>query len=261
MRIVILGSGSRGNATLVEAGGARVLIDAGLSPRELGRRAEQALGEPLGALDGIVLTHAHSDHIGHARACADAFEAPVYLTAATERSAALPTLPRTRSFGPRAPFRIGALTVRPLPVPHDAPQVALVFACDGATAALVTDLGWVHRELLAHLRGVSTLLIEANHDPALLASGPYPPEIQRRIRSGAGHLSNAQTAEALEALSPGLDEVVLMHLSEKNNEPALAREAASRALSKSSARIRLASQDEPLVMEATEPRGQLALAL
>jgi len=261
MRVTILASGSRGNSTLVEGGGARLLIDAGLPPSELERRAMSALGEPLGKLDGIVLTHAHGDHVGHAGPCATAFEAPVYLTEATRRSAQLGSLPMSRVFGPRAPFAIGGLEVRPHPVPHDAPQVALVFAAGEARAALVTDLGWVHRELIEHLRGVGTLFIEANHEPTLLASGPYPPEIQKRIASGAGHLSNAQMAGALTALAPGLENVILMHLSQANNEPHLARRAAERALVRHQVEIRIAAQDETLSVEVGPPRGQLSLGI
>jgi phosphoribosyl 1,2-cyclic phosphodiesterase len=261
MRITILASGSRGNSTLVEARGARVLVDAGIAPKEIEKRALAARGEPLGALDAIVLTHAHSDHVGHARACATAFDVPVFLTEATKRSANLDALVRTRVFGPRAPFAIKGLEVRPHPVPHDAPQVALVFVAGAARAGLVTDLGWVHKDLIAHLRGVSTLFIEANHDAALLAIGPYPPEIQRRIRSGAGHLSNAQTAAALASLAPGLEEVVLMHLSQANNEPHLALCAAEQALGRHRVRIRVAAQDETLTTTVGHPRGQLSLGI
>jgi phosphoribosyl 1,2-cyclic phosphodiesterase len=262
MRVTILGSGSRGNSTLVEGGGARLLVDAGLSPKEVERRAEKALGEPLGRIDALVLTHAHGDHVGHARPSAAHFDAPVFMTEATRRNADLGSLPHTRVFGPRAHFSIGALEVRPHPVPHDAPQVALVFAAEERRAALVTDLGWVHRELLEHLRGVGTLFIEANHEPALLATGPYPPEIQKRIASGAGHLSNHQMAEALEALAPGLERVVLMHLSQANNEPHLARRAAERALSREpGVQVQVAHQDEALQVDVGPPRGQLSLGI
>ncbi len=141
--------------------------------------------------------------------------------------------------------------------------MALVFAVNDRRAALVTDLGWVHRELVDHLRGVGTLFIEANHEAALLASGPYPPEIRKRIASGAGHLSNGQMAEALEALAPGLERVVLMHLSQANNEPHLARRAAERALSRQAGRVDVlvAHQDETLSVEVGPPRGQLSLTI
>ncbi len=240
----------------------RVLVDAGLSPKEIERRAEGAHDAPLGRIDALVLTHAHGDHVGHARACAMHFDAPVYLTEATRRSAELGSLPQSRVIGPRAPFRVGGLEIRPHPVPHDAPQVALVFAAEAKRAALVTDLGWVHRDLLDHLRGVGTLFIEANHEPTLLRAGPYPPEIQKRIASGAGHLSNAQMAGALEALAPGLERVVLMHLSQANNEPHLARRAAERALSRHRhVEISVAHQDETLAVEVGLPRGQLSLGI
>jgi phosphoribosyl 1,2-cyclic phosphodiesterase len=263
MRITVLASGSRGNATLIEAGGTTVLVDAGLAPKELRARAEAARGRPLERIDALVLTHAHGDHVAHAKAIGDAFDAPTWLTEATRRAHGVTTGAHTRVFGPRAPFRVGAIELSPHPVPHDAPQVALVFAHGEARAALVTDLGFVRADLLAHLRGVGTLLIEANHCPNLLQWGPYPQEIKRRIASGAGHLSNAQTAEALEALAGQLDTVVLMHLSSANNEPHLAREAADRALARSRGRTRssVAAQDTTLEIEARGPRGQLALGL
>ncbi|MBW2462876.1 MAG: MBL fold metallo-hydrolase [Deltaproteobacteria bacterium] len=249
IRITILGSGSRGNAALVEAGPTRVLVDAGLSVRQIRLRAEAARGEPLDRVDAVVLTHGHGDHVGHARTIAKAWDAPVYLTEATRRNPHLSALRGVRLFGSDTQFTIGELCIDPHPIPHDAPQVALVFAREGARAALVTDLGEVQASLIDHLRDVPTLLIEANHDPALLAAGPYPAPLQDRILSGVGHLSNAQTAAALGKLDWGLREVVLMHISETNNQGALAQAAAEEALAGHEATVRLAHQVEPLTVD------------
>ncbi len=263
MRITVLGSGSRGNSSLVEAGGTRLLVDAGLPPSEVRRRAAAAGLEPVETLDAILVTHAHGDHVGHLHSCAEAFGARTFATAATRRSGLVADVPSISVFGARTPFRVGAIEVRPLPVPHDAPQVALVLERGGARAGLVTDLGVVRRDLLDHLDGCATLLFEFNHDPMLLGCGPYPETVRRRVASGAGHLSNAQAASAIEALRHGLRELVLMHVSEANNEPHLALRAAEQALGRyrSRVRVRVAASVEPTVVDVAESPSQLALPL
>ena len=260
VRITVLGSGSTGNATLVEAGGTRVLVDAGLRPRVVKRRARIAAGVSLDRLDGIVVTHAHCDHAAHAGACGQVFDAPVYVSEATRRGIRFRHEPRVRIFGARASFRIGELEVHPLPVPHDAPNVALVLAHDGARAGMVTDVGCVTWQLVDHFRGCNAVFVESNYDPHLLAHGPYPEEIQRRVRGDTGHLSNAQTAELLRTLDGGTETVVLMHLSERNNLPEIARDVAADALSR--VRVRPVIAD-PIVPRAFDvrARGQLSLPL
>ncbi len=260
MRITVLGSGSSGNATLVEAGSTRILVDAGLTARAVRTRARAALGIALERVDGIVVTHAHRDHAGHAGSCAQAFDAPVYLSEATRRGVRFQREPRTRIFGVHAPFHVGEVVVEPLPVPHDAPQVAIVLCHAGARAAIATDVGTVQSDLVDHLRGCGTVLLESNYDPHMLAIGPYPPSIRRRITCGTGHLSNAQTAELLRALGPETERVVLMHLSAKNNRPELAREHAEDALSGRGVELSVADATVPTTA-TVRPRGQLALPL
>lgn len=269
MRITVLGSGSRGNATLVETATTRVLVDAGLSVRQVRLRAAAAGCAPLDEVHAVVLTHGHGDHVSQARSYAKEWDAPVFLTEATRRNPHLKALQGPRVFGASAPFAIGDLSLSPHPIPHDAPQVALIFEAAGRRAALVTDLGEVPPSLLAHLRGVPTLLLEANYDPTMLAAGPYPPALQDRIASGVGHLSNGQCAEALRVLAPSLREVVLMHVSQKNNDDASARGAAAEALAGTGAVLRVARQGEPLTVEVDTAKavadargnaqGQLAL--
>jgi len=263
VRITVLASGSGGNVTLVETGTTRILVDAGLNARELGVRLasiEPAAASPLERaaprkIDAIVLTHAHGDHIAHAGAYAQRFDAPVYLTEATARSLRMPSGVRTRVFGAKSAFDIGDLELRPLPVPHDAPQIALVFAHDGQAVGLVTDLGAVPDSLADHLRGCGTVLMESNHDRAMLAAGPYPDFLKRRIASGVGHLENRQCAELLRALSPATRHVVLMHLSKTNNSAALAREIAEDAVRGRSVLVHVAEQDTPVrvPIEAAPP--------
>lgn len=270
MRVTVLASGSGGNAAVVQAGGARILVDAGVGPRVVERRMRRVFGRPLD-LDAIVITHAHGDHAGKVRPCARHFEAPVFLTEATRRRLDLDGV-RTRPFRPDAPFAIGPVTVAPMPVPHDAPQVALVFEHRGrrtARAGLVTDLGHVPRGLARHLTGCELLLLESNHDPAMLEAGPYPAFLKRRIASPVGHLSNPQAARLLAQLGPRTREVVLMHVSQKCNAPPRALACARAALRGRRVKLRVAHQDRPLDLRVRGRRGtrggvhegQLALPL
>lgn len=267
VRVTILASGSGGNATLVQAGGARVLIDAGIGPLVVEQRMQRALGEVV-APDAIVVTHPHGDHCGKAESCARHFDAPVYLSEATRRRLAMASV-KTRVFGASTPFDVGAIRVRPMPVPHDAPQVALVFEHRFARAALVTDLGHVPRTLARHLEGCQLVLLESNHDPAMLAAGPYPAFLKKRIASPTGHLSNAQAAHLIARLGRETREIVLMHLSERCNSPMLALGSARAALAGRKVRVRTAHQDQPLDLrvrwsEAVKRRvhdAQLALPL
>ena len=260
VRITILGSGSKGNATLFDAGATRVLVDAGLRARELRTRSARALGAPLDRLDGIVITHSHCDHVSHVRAVARAFGAPVFLTSGT-RAAVFPDLAppadlELREYSAESSFRVGGIAIQAIDVPHDVPQVALVLRHGHACTGLVTDLGHVPARLPALLGECSTLLVEANHCPDLLANGPYPRSVRARIAGRRGHLANEQTAELLAALPRNvLQRVVLMHLSAENNDAARARAAAEAALGArrlASGRVRLmvASQHEPLVLES-----------
>jgi phosphoribosyl 1,2-cyclic phosphodiesterase len=268
VRVTILASGSGGNATLVQAGGTRILVDAGVGPEVVRSRMQAVLGRPV-AVDAIVTTHAHGDHVGKLLPCAKSFGARVYLTAATQRRLGPLAGVTTVTYSPSTPFDVGAIRVEPMPVPHDAPQVALVFAHRCARAALVTDLGHVPARLADHLQGCQLVMIESNHDLAMLEAGPYPTFLKRRVASRQGHLSNEQAAELIARLGPDADEVVLMHLSRKNNLPRLALARARAALAGRGVRLRVADQDAPLDLQVrwTTPvrrlvhEAQLALPL
>ncbi|MGE0784459.1 MAG: MBL fold metallo-hydrolase [Sandaracinaceae bacterium] len=251
MRVTILGSGSCGNATLVEGRSARVLIDAGVAPELLEERMRFALGEVVRP-DAIILTHPHGDHACRAAACARRFEAPVYLSEACERRLTLDGAKR-RVFGRSAPFDVGGLRVEPVPIPHDAPNVALVLDDGGVRAATLTDLGHIPAGLANALAGCRLVMLESNYDPNMLAKGPYPLSLRTRIASRTGHLSNQQAAQLLARLGAHTREVVLMHLSERCNTPMLALDAARRALASRSVRVEVkvsaASPDVPIVIE------------
>lgn len=219
MRVTVLGSGSGGNATLFRSARASVLVDCGLGPRAL-ELALAAAGEP--PPDAIVVTHAHGDHFGHAGRVGRARDVPVYLSAPTSRAVRLPGVVQEFRFEMRDPFAIGDLVLSPLPVPHDAAQVAFKVEDDEAAVGIATDLGEPTGALVDLFSTCDVVLVESNYDPGLLARGPYPEHLRRRIASARGHLSNAQTAAFVGALPTRVHTVVLLHLSEQNNDPALA---------------------------------------
>ena len=226
MRVVVLASGSEGSACLVAAGGARLLIDAGIAARTLERKLA-ALGIPR--LDGVLVTHAHADHIGHAARIAARQRVPIFATEATRRASGLD--PDTvSSISSREPFELRGLLISPCPIPHDQAQIAVKVQRGGRSVAVVTDLGEPTGVLVDHLAGVELLLIEANHDPDMLANGPYPPSLKRRVGSARGHLSNAQCAEIVRRTTAST--VVLMHLSRANNRADLARAVVADAIPK-----------------------------
>jgi phosphoribosyl 1,2-cyclic phosphodiesterase len=260
MRVTIVASGSGGNATLFASRGTRVLVDAGVGPRTLQQSFAGAASGPLDWLpDAIVITHAHSDHVGAAARYNKKHKIPIYATEATARAVHLGDPERVRLFSAREPFAIGALTLSPRPLPHDAEQVALVVSDGARSAALATDLGEVPPGLLEHVAGCDVLLLESNHDPDMLADGPYPQHLKRRIRSSRGHLSNAQAHGLLSALPDGTHTVALMHLSETNNRSDLALEVARDALSGKRTRLLVAPPRGPLVIDvAAAPPEPLA---
>lgn len=240
MQVTVLASGSRGNVTLVEAGGRAILLDAGIDPTAVRRQMQRAgvSAKP----DALVLTHAHSDHTRYAAELAVAFGLTVYATEATRRRLPIRSIPKLRAFGAREPFAVGDVTVTPLPLPHDAPQVSLKLSHQGRAVAIATDLGEVPPALPEHLRGCDVVLLESNHDLGMLWRGPYPYNLKRRIASAHGHLSNGQAHDLLRALDRAVRAVVLMHLSEANNRPELARDLAADALSEHPAQLLVSSQ-------------------
>lgn len=219
VRLVVLGSSSSGNATLVEAEGSSVLIDAGFSCRELTRRIS-SLGESVEDLAAIVLTHEHSDHISGARVLARRHDLPVYGTRGTlmaARHALEGTDKRTQPLN--RPFHEAGFDITYLPVPHDAAEPAAVRIDVADRAILVaTDLGHFPWSLLETAHDVHGLVLESNHDERMLREGPYPVHLKARIRGPLGHLSNAESAVALRALiGPRTQGVLLGHLSQRNN--------------------------------------------
>jgi len=235
LRFKSLGSGSTGNATLVEATGLRprrLLVDCGLGIRQLSVRLAQA-GLAEGDIDAIFITHEHSDHIGCARQFARRHRIPVWMSRGTQEGIGLPDfdgLLNTARDGEA--IDLGELQLMPFTVPHDAREPLQLTCTDGASKlGLLTDLGHATAHLLAHLAHCDALLLECNHDSELLAQSVYPPFLKRRVGGMYGHLSNAAAGEIARSVAHGgLRQLVAAHLSQQNNRPELARQAMLEAL-------------------------------
>lgn len=233
MKIWILGSGSRGNAILLESGGSRVLVDAGFPPAGLEARLA-LIGVPPGSIEAVLVTHEHSDHARGACAAVERWGWPVHASKGTV--AACPVL---RQFAPRlfsagATLTLGGLTVQTIVIPHDAVEpVALVITehATGARAGIAYDLGHVSQAVRNAFVDLDIMILESNHDEAMLRGGPYPASVRRRIAGGEGHLSNRAAADMARGASHRhLGQVVLAHVSEVCNRPLIAVRSMSDAL-------------------------------
>jgi phosphoribosyl 1,2-cyclic phosphodiesterase len=270
MRVTVLGSGSAGNATLVEAGDIRILIDAGFSGRDLERRLSAVDVDPA-SVSAIVITHDHGDHTRGMGVLARRFRLPLYLTPRTRAacSALLNGTEDVRAYGSTAPFTLGTLQVKPFLTVHDAADPVAVTVLDvdtGAKLGIATDLGRPTAAVRAELADCNMLVLEANHDDALLWSGPYPWSVKQRIASSHGHLSNRAAGElARELFHRGLGTIVLAHLSEHCNHADIARAAVQKSLARVRYRgtLTVAPQEEPLEPIDVRPwqPEQMALAL
>ena len=260
MRVTILGSGSEGNSLLLESGTTRVLVDAGLSYRKLVKRFEAIERTPPVDVSALIITHVHADHATHAATYAARLGCPIRATAATMGSLRVQPSCQTDTFPVGRSFRVGDISIRARKVPHDAHQVALRFEAPSGSAAVVTDLGHVPSGLAEFIDGCDTLMLESNHDADMLRGGPYPHSLKQRVGGPLGHLSNVQASDLLASLSYVPDNVVLMHLSETNNTPALARCSAEAALGHNGTRLFVAQQRMPTTLGSSDDR-QLQLGL
>lgn len=235
LRFKSLGSGSTGNATVVEAMGLmpmHVLIDCGLGIRQLLLRLGEAGLQPED-ISAVFITHEHGDHIGCARSLALRYRIPVWMSRGTHAAIGAPDfdgLLHTARDG-RA-VDLGGLQLTPFTVPHDAREPMQLSCTDGsAKLGILTDLGHATAHVLAHLQGCDAMLLECNHDTDLLEQSVYPPFLKRRVGGDYGHLSNAAAADIASAvMHSDLKHMVAAHLSQKNNRPALARAAMAMAL-------------------------------
>jgi phosphoribosyl 1,2-cyclic phosphodiesterase len=251
MKISLLASGSKGNALLVVSGSSRLLIDAGLSTRELCRRLD-AVGVAPGDLTGIVVTHEHIDHVRGLGLLSRRFNLPVYLHHAVATTIADSCRPaQIHEFDGGQELAIGDFAVRPFPVTHDAAAtVGFTVTSTCGKLGVATDLGVATRLVAEELRACRALVLESNHDEELLREGPYPWPVKQRIKSSHGHLSNRDSAQLLETLCwDELATVCLAHLSEANNHPELAVGAAREVLDRQTCcqpSLLLGRQDRPV---------------
>src|ERR1044072_2545204 len=234
----MLGSGSAGNSALVATDHCKILVDGGLSARQVVLRLEQCSVTPE-QLDGVVLTHEHADHICGLEVLCHKFHLPIYcnrLTAEALRASGFSERCRNwRVFATGAEFSICDMTVQTFPVPHDAVDpIGFVFHAGSASLGFITDLGYVTKLITERLREVQTLVVETNHDEKLLQNDTHRPwPVKQRIQSRHGHLSNTAAAGVIEQLLPGrIERVVLGHLSRECNTPALASGAVQALLEK-----------------------------
>lgn len=244
MRFASLGSGSRGNALIVESGATRILVDCGFGPRELTTRLAR-LGLQPQAVDAIIVTHEHSDHVSGVRACAARFGFQVHLSHGTRVAAGISDRIDCRVFDSHDAFALGDLEIRPFPVPHDAREPTQFVVSDGRfRLGVLTDAGSVTPHMVAMLDGCDALVLECNHDAGMLANSDYPKSLRQRIAGRLGHLDNAAAADLLARIDRScLQHVVAAHLSEQNNTPELAVAALAGAMDCSPDWIGIAGQD------------------
>jgi phosphoribosyl 1,2-cyclic phosphodiesterase len=250
VRFASLGSGSEGNALLVEvqsgATTTRVLLDCGFSAKEVERRLGR-LGSGVEGLDAILITHEHSDHIGSALTLARKWSIPLYMSWGTARAVGADEaeVDLRVLWGDEA-VAIGDLSVLPYTVPHDAREPLQYVMSDGASRlGVLTDVGTSTPHISAVLSGCDALVLECNHDLRMLAASRYPQSLKARIGGNHGHLNNEAAAEILASLDRSrLRHLVAAHLSQQNNSPELARAAMAGVLGTAATEVVVASQDD-----------------
>ncbi len=248
MRFAYLGSGSKGNAALIAQDDTLVMLDCGLTLPEVERRM-QAFGTAAAALTAIVVTHEHADHMSGVSKLAQEYALPVWMTRGTHAVWHGRKPADVRLINSHAPFRIGALTLTPYPVPHDAREPCqYVFSnASGLRLGVLSDAGRVTPHMQQTLSGCNALLLEFNHDLQMLTEGPYTARLKKRVGGPYGHLSNEQAAALLASLDrSALQRLVIAHISQINNTPALARAAAVRGLGHDPDWLEVAHQDQGL---------------
>ncbi|HTC49174.1 MAG TPA: MBL fold metallo-hydrolase [Candidatus Aquilonibacter sp.] len=238
--VSMLASGSRGNCAWIASSRTRILVDAGISCREIFKRL-RSLGEDPQSLSAILITHEHSDHVYGLATLAKKLRIPVFMTGATHavwaraqrnENGERPQIERLERFQSGHRFQIGDIEVKPFTIPHDAiDPVGFTFRVEGTKVSVATDLGYLPANVRDHLRGSDILIVESNHDVEMLRGGSYPWSVKQRVASNVGHLSNVKLADFLAGdYDNNAAFVVLAHLSEQNNHPEIARREAERAL-------------------------------
>ena len=232
MQFASLGSGSKGNATLVRQGETLLMIDCGFSLRETTRRMNR-LGLSPQQLQAVLVTHEHSDHCAGVSRLSAKHQVPVYLTHGTASSGRCDGSFELRSFNCDEEFTVGDINVRTVAVPHDAAEPCQFrLTADGRSLGILTDLGCITPHVVDSYQDCHSLLLEFNHDVDMLMAGAYPPQLKRRVGGDWGHLNNEQAADLLRQLNctEQLSNLVVAHISEKNNSRACAERALASVL-------------------------------
>ncbi len=243
MKFASLGSGSKGNGTLISHGGRLVLVDCGFTLKQTELRL-QRLGVSGDQLDAILVTHEHSDHIGGVGSLARKYSVPVFATPGTVRSGKLGSVNLNLINGYQA-FELHDMLITPVAVPHDAMEPAqFIIESHQKRLGLLTDLGSISPHVETCYQSCDALLLEANHDPLMLASGSYPPSLKQRVGGAWGHLSNQQASQLLSRIDCSkLQHLVVAHISLQNNSIDLARAAIDDCV-RSVKRVIYACQDQ-----------------
>ena len=232
MQFASLGSGSKGNATLVESGKTCILIDCGFSTKEIEKRIQQH-GRQVGDIHSILVTHEHADHIGGVARLSRKYRIPVMMTSGTWNQCRLKhDITDLHLISSHETFHLDDLEINPFPVPHDAREpVQFVFSDGQFRLGLLTDTGSITPHIQDMLTRVDALILEGNYDHKMLMNGEYPAQLKQRVSGRTGHLSNEQAADLLDSLDcSGLQHIVAAHMSEKNNHPSLVSASFSAAL-------------------------------
>lgn len=249
MEVIVLASGSKGNAVFVELDGVRLLVDAGISATRIKKGLAQN-GIDMATVDGILITHEHSDHILGLPTLAKWYHLPIFANIATLNAISNATDSMRENFSPiEDSFKLNGITVNSFSVPHDAINPVGYQLSGSETVAVATDIGFVTQGVQSGIEGADILVLEANHDRKVLQNGSYPWCLKKRILSNRGHLANLDTGWALARMKKQPREVILAHLSAENNRPALARQTVNKILSSQgiALNITVASQTECIV--------------
>ena len=252
LHIHILASGSKGNAAVVEGPQGSLLVDCGLSRRELLRRADE-LGVDVSRIAAVLVTHEHSDHVKGLTVWCNRFDGELYSTAGTAGARPYLTSPPFTLVTPGDAFEVAGIRVVTFPTSHDvADPMGFRFECGDDALGYCTDTGLLPEPALAALAGCRILALESNHDAHMLRTGPYPAYLKARVAGERGHLSNDQAAEALRQLVGDQTEtVVAMHLSQENNRPSVCVRTLAAALG--------AEQANETFTEARTPDGRVSI--
>jgi len=245
MRFASLGSGSAGNATLIQSEETTIMLDCGFSCKETVKRLQRLDVSPED-IDAIVVTHEHNDHISGVGVFSRKYKTPVWMNYGTSRQKKLGNLAALNLFNSHQQFQINTIQLQPFPVPHDAREaVQFIFSSRNKRLAVVTDLGHITQHTISQLTNLNAIILESNHDLTLLRNGKYRDSLKRRVAGNYGHLNNYQAAELIKHIdTSSIQHLVAAHLSQENNTPEHAINAFREVLGELPESFYVAEQDD-----------------